>query len=115
MSAPEWYDTEEIGGWLKLLPGAVRLRTVREHAHDPNLWEPGHFDLDWGREALTRLITEAGGIRSEFALEAQVKGIGPIMLTNGVHRWERATALCIARLPVDVTTIPPARPMTNWG
>ena len=110
----KWYDTSEIGDWLHYLATADRLRTVREHAADPHLWEKHKPGFD--RETMTRLISDAGGIRHEFAPEACIKGDGPVMLSNGIHRWERSSALCVPRIPVSVTWSPEETPMIDeWG
>lgn len=107
----EWYDTSEVGDWPRYLPGAVPARSVREHAADPGLWDAA----DLTRETLSRLIAEAGGVRHDFPLLAQVVTGGPVMPTDGIHRWAVAAELGIPRLPFVVTRIPPESPMTEWG
>ena len=104
----KWYDTAEVGDWLThttVGPGEPP-ETVRKRAADPSLWDVSRRAADHGkilnRDELTSLITEAGGVSREYALQATRRANGSIVLTDGVHRWERSDALGVKRLPVEM-------------
>jgi hypothetical protein len=99
----KWYDTAEVGGWPTARHGDPQpWPTVRERAADPGIWETRRHEAGFDRETLTRLIAEAGGVSHGHALCAYTQEDGTVVLTNGVHRWERSAALGFERLPVEM-------------
>lgn len=99
-SCHQWYDTDEIGDWLHELGVCARF-PVRRLA-TVGIWDQGHFEPQWGREKLTALIREAGGVVHAHALAATTRLEGTVVLDNGLHRWSIAAELGIRRLPVDM-------------
>jgi hypothetical protein len=99
-SCHEWYDTEEIAAWLHPV-GVASWLPAGEFTAD-KLWEPGHFDPDWGREKLTALIRQAGGIVHTEAILATIRADGGVHLDDGLHRWSIARDQGIPRIPVEM-------------
>lgn len=99
-SCHEWCDTEEITAWLHPL-GVASWRPAGEFTAD-KLWEPGHLNPDWGREKLTALIRQAGGIVHSEAILATIRADGNVHLDDGLHRWSIARDQGIPRIPVEM-------------